>query len=167
MAEGPFEGTCISVVEHYAERCWAKEDPRLPNSEGHASTKCVHRRVSALRQRPNSTPFARCHSAENFCAVAANLRHHARRAAWNFSRNQRRKRLAILMHEGAHRCFLRNEARDMALSQWLCAYAIFWRYTRLPAVPPCPSRPYAAGKRRRPRAFGPKGGQASPSTTRC
>jgi Fatty acid desaturase len=33
--------------------------------------------------------------------------------------------LAILMHEGAHRCFSRNEARNMALSQWLCAYAIF------------------------------------------
>jgi fatty acid desaturase len=33
--------------------------------------------------------------------------------------------LAILMHEGAHRCFLRNGARDIALSQWLCAYAIF------------------------------------------
>jgi fatty acid desaturase len=33
--------------------------------------------------------------------------------------------LAILMHEGAHRCFSRNEARNMALSQWLCAYPIF------------------------------------------
>jgi len=33
--------------------------------------------------------------------------------------------LAILMHEGAHRCLSRNEARNMALSQWLCAYPIF------------------------------------------
>jgi fatty acid desaturase len=33
--------------------------------------------------------------------------------------------LAILMHEGAHRCFFRNEARNMAVSQWLCAYPIF------------------------------------------
>ena len=33
--------------------------------------------------------------------------------------------LAILMHEGAHRCFSRNETRNMALSQWLCAYPIF------------------------------------------
>jgi fatty acid desaturase len=33
--------------------------------------------------------------------------------------------LAILMHEGAHRCFSRNEARNIALSQWLCAYPIF------------------------------------------
>jgi fatty acid desaturase len=33
--------------------------------------------------------------------------------------------LAILMHEGAHRCFSRNESRNMALSQWLCAYPIF------------------------------------------
>jgi fatty acid desaturase len=33
--------------------------------------------------------------------------------------------LAILMHEGAHRCLSRNESRNMALSQWLCAYAIF------------------------------------------
>ena len=33
--------------------------------------------------------------------------------------------LAILMHEGAHRCFSRNEARNLALSQWLCAYPIF------------------------------------------
>src|SRR3954471_20225615 len=29
--------------------------------------------------------------------------------------------LAILMHEGAHRCFSRDETRNMALSQWLCA----------------------------------------------
>jgi len=33
--------------------------------------------------------------------------------------------LAILMHEGAHRCFSRDEARNLALSQWLCAYPIF------------------------------------------
>lgn len=33
--------------------------------------------------------------------------------------------LAILMHEGAHRCFSRTESRNMALSQWLCAYPIF------------------------------------------
>ena len=33
--------------------------------------------------------------------------------------------LAILMHEGAHRCFSRHEGRNMALSQWLCAYPIF------------------------------------------
>jgi fatty acid desaturase len=33
--------------------------------------------------------------------------------------------LAILMHEGAHRCLSRNERRNMALSQWLCAYPIF------------------------------------------
>lgn len=33
--------------------------------------------------------------------------------------------LAILMHEGAHRCFSQNERRNMALSQWLCAYPIF------------------------------------------
>jgi len=33
--------------------------------------------------------------------------------------------LAILMHEGAHGCFSRSEARNMALSQWLCAYPIF------------------------------------------
>jgi fatty acid desaturase len=33
--------------------------------------------------------------------------------------------LAILMHEGAHRCFSRSESRNMALSQWLCAYPIF------------------------------------------
>ena len=33
--------------------------------------------------------------------------------------------LAILMHEGAHRCFSRNEARNLALSQWLCAYPVF------------------------------------------
>ena len=33
--------------------------------------------------------------------------------------------LAILMHEGAHRCFSRSESRNMALSQWFCAYPIF------------------------------------------
>jgi fatty acid desaturase len=33
--------------------------------------------------------------------------------------------LAILMHEGAHRCLSRNERRNMALSQWLCAYPVF------------------------------------------
>jgi fatty acid desaturase len=33
--------------------------------------------------------------------------------------------LAILMHEGAHRCISRDESRNMALSQWLCAYPIF------------------------------------------
>ena len=33
--------------------------------------------------------------------------------------------LAILMHDGAHRCFSRSESRNMALSQWLCAYPIF------------------------------------------
>lgn len=32
--------------------------------------------------------------------------------------------LAILMHEGAHRCLSRNESRNMALSQWLCAYPV-------------------------------------------
>lgn len=33
--------------------------------------------------------------------------------------------LAILMHEGAHRCLSRNERRNLALSQWLCAYPVF------------------------------------------
>ena len=33
--------------------------------------------------------------------------------------------LAILMHEGAHKCLSRNEKRNMALSQWFCAYPIF------------------------------------------
>src|SRR6201999_2060784 len=33
--------------------------------------------------------------------------------------------LAILMHEGAHRCFSRSESRNTVLSQWLCAYPIF------------------------------------------
>ena len=33
--------------------------------------------------------------------------------------------LAILMHDGAHGCFSRNEARNMALSQRFCAYPVF------------------------------------------
>jgi fatty acid desaturase len=33
--------------------------------------------------------------------------------------------LAILMHDGAHGCFSRIEARNMALSQWFCAYPVF------------------------------------------
>ena len=33
--------------------------------------------------------------------------------------------LAILMHDGAHGCLSRNEARNLALSQWLCAYPVF------------------------------------------
>lgn len=33
--------------------------------------------------------------------------------------------LAILMHDGAHGCLARSEARNMALAQWLCAYPIF------------------------------------------
>ena len=33
--------------------------------------------------------------------------------------------LIILMHDGAHGCFSRNAARNMALSQWLCAYPVF------------------------------------------
>ena len=33
--------------------------------------------------------------------------------------------LAILMHDGAHRCFSRDEARNTALGQWLCAYPVF------------------------------------------
>ncbi|MBS0640197.1 MAG: fatty acid desaturase family protein [Proteobacteria bacterium] len=33
--------------------------------------------------------------------------------------------LAILMHDGAHGCFSRNERRNMALSQWFCAWPIF------------------------------------------
>ncbi len=32
--------------------------------------------------------------------------------------------LAILMHDGAHGCLSGNSARNMALSQWLCAYPI-------------------------------------------
>src|ERR1043165_2401305 len=33
--------------------------------------------------------------------------------------------LAILMHDGAHGCLSRNATRNMALSQWLCAYPVF------------------------------------------
>ena len=33
--------------------------------------------------------------------------------------------LAILMHDGAHGCLSRNATRNMALSQWLCAFPIF------------------------------------------
>lgn len=33
--------------------------------------------------------------------------------------------LYILMHEGAHRCFSRDEKRNLALSQRLCAYPVF------------------------------------------
>ena len=33
--------------------------------------------------------------------------------------------LAILMHDGAHGCLSRNEERNLALSQWFCAYPIF------------------------------------------
>jgi len=33
--------------------------------------------------------------------------------------------LAILMHDGAHGCLSDNSSRNMALSQWLCAYPIF------------------------------------------
>jgi fatty acid desaturase len=33
--------------------------------------------------------------------------------------------LSILMHEGAHRCFSRNESRNLWLSQWFCAYPTF------------------------------------------
>ena len=33
--------------------------------------------------------------------------------------------LAILIHDGAHGCLSANSARNMALSQWLCAYPIF------------------------------------------
>ena len=33
--------------------------------------------------------------------------------------------LAILMHDGAHGCLSRDPARNMALSQWLCAYPVF------------------------------------------
>jgi fatty acid desaturase len=33
--------------------------------------------------------------------------------------------LAILMHDGAHGCLSRSEARNLALGQWLCAYPIF------------------------------------------
>jgi fatty acid desaturase len=33
--------------------------------------------------------------------------------------------LAILMHDGAHGCFSKNQTLNMWLSQWLCAYPIF------------------------------------------
>jgi fatty acid desaturase len=33
--------------------------------------------------------------------------------------------LAILMHDGAHRCLSRDETRNMWLSQWFCAYPVF------------------------------------------
>src|SRR5947208_16213820 len=33
--------------------------------------------------------------------------------------------LAILMHDGAHGCLSGSEARNLALSQWLCAYPVF------------------------------------------
>src|SRR5271165_4151782 len=33
--------------------------------------------------------------------------------------------LAILMHDGAHGCLSRNEARNIAFSQWLCAFPVF------------------------------------------
>ncbi|MFL5254142.1 MAG: fatty acid desaturase family protein [Rhodopila sp.] len=33
--------------------------------------------------------------------------------------------LAILMHDGAHGCLSRNERRNIALSQWFCAWPIF------------------------------------------
>src|SRR3954468_24230626 len=33
--------------------------------------------------------------------------------------------LAILMHDGAHGCLSRDAGRNMALSQWFCAYPIF------------------------------------------
>ncbi len=33
--------------------------------------------------------------------------------------------LAILMHDGAHGCFSKNQKLNMWLSQWLCAYPIF------------------------------------------
>jgi len=33
--------------------------------------------------------------------------------------------LAILMHDGAHGCLSRNATRNMALSQWFCAYPVF------------------------------------------
>jgi fatty acid desaturase len=33
--------------------------------------------------------------------------------------------LAILMHDGAHGCFSRNEKVNLALSQWFCAYPVF------------------------------------------
>ena len=33
--------------------------------------------------------------------------------------------LAILMHDGAHGCFSRDEKRNSIIGQWLCAYPIF------------------------------------------
>src|SRR6187399_1044134 len=33
--------------------------------------------------------------------------------------------LVILMHDGAHGCLSRNAARNMALSQWFCAFPVF------------------------------------------
>jgi fatty acid desaturase len=33
--------------------------------------------------------------------------------------------LAILMHDGAHGCFAKDQKRNLWLSQWLCAYPIF------------------------------------------
>jgi fatty acid desaturase len=33
--------------------------------------------------------------------------------------------LFILMHDGAHGCLSRDETRNMALSQWFCAYPVF------------------------------------------
>jgi fatty acid desaturase len=33
--------------------------------------------------------------------------------------------LAILMHDGAHGCLSRSGPRNMALSQWLCAFPVF------------------------------------------
>jgi Fatty acid desaturase len=52
--------------------------------------------------------------------------------------------LAILMHDGAHGCFSRNEAWNMILSQWFCAWPIFadalaYRRYHL-AITPIPSR---------------------------
>ncbi len=58
--------------------------------------------------------------------------------------------LAILMHDGAHGCFSRNQKLNMALSQWFCAYPDLCRHARLPALPPPAPRPHAAGGRPRP-----------------
>jgi fatty acid desaturase len=54
--------------------------------------------------------------------------------------------LAILMHEGAHRCFSRNGRRNIVLSQWLRAYQIF-ADTFAYRLSPRRSCPHAAGKR--------------------
>ena len=62
--------------------------------------------------------------------------------------------LAILMHDGAHGCLSRNAERNMALSQWLCAYPIFAETRRLSPLSPAAPRPHAAGGRSRPRAVG-------------